>query len=242
MILKLVIAYILIVVLSFFAVMKYHRRYKKSDAIVYIVISIGLIVYSCVEFYSTWILKIAILGSISLILNYICLLGIIDMEVGWECDLKDWAPRKKEKIRDGIAFSILITACLMVLTFAVDAYIATSHRWNNNKKLNYETAEVVETKKLERIERKTKSNIYLLEGKENQKTVYRYYFKQSDGGIKQITKKADDCIIYETNKEPYIETVKVYYEDWNFKEPRLTDFSVTFYKIYIPDGSIATEN
>lgn len=86
-------------------------------------------------------------------------------------------------------------------------------------------------------------SIIYVHGSSSEKSVYKYYYQQEDGGIKLGSISADDTTIYilEDGKQPHIETVVTtwYYLNYNNNPAtRCMESSDISYKLYVPEGSI----
>lgn len=86
-------------------------------------------------------------------------------------------------------------------------------------------------------------SIIYVQGSSSEKSVYKYYYQQEDGGIKLASISADDTTIYilKEGEQPHIETVVTtsYYLNYNNNPAtRCMENSEISYKLYVPEGSI----
>lgn len=85
--------------------------------------------------------------------------------------------------------------------------------------------------------------IIYVHGSSSEKSVYKYYYQQEDGGIKLGSISVDDTTLYflEDGEEPRIETISTtwYYMNYNNNPAtRCLETTNITYKLYIPEGSI----
>lgn len=82
-----------------------------------------------------------------------------------------------------------------------------------------------------------------MHGSSSEKSVYKYYYQQEDGGIKLDSVSADDTTIYilKDGEQPHIETVVTtsYYLNYNNNPAtRCMESAEVSYKLYVPEGAI----
>lgn len=86
-------------------------------------------------------------------------------------------------------------------------------------------------------------NIIYVHGSSSEKSVYKYYYQQEDGGIKLGSISADNTTIYflEDGEVPHLETIATtwYYINYNNNPAtRCLERTNITYKLYVPEGSI----
>ena len=130
-------------------------------------------------------------------------------------------------------------------------YIVTGIMWFGN--LNTSAEPDIESTKTIIMCAKDNSNIngnmsggiFYVSGSVEEDSVYRYYYKLEDGGMKQGQIPAKSTTIYyiEDNETPYLEEIITteYWIDESKNPPeRLFETSETTYELYVPEGSVTT--
>ena len=245
----LALAYIIIAVLAFFTFM--YRKKRKKNAIALGVVSVNLSILFGMIAYRNWILRIAIAVSVTCIIEYVLLIFILSVSDLY-CGLDEPESNHSRMIcakETYLGSTFLYT--LIVICYSLIGWILVTLPFNDQSLIKPCDPVVVDSKEIIQVadnypyKGSINGGFFLfsgvISGELSVENVYRFYYKDSDGSIKQASVDASSSSIYfiENYEIPHVDTEHTYRMIY-CRKPAILDKKdpIIHYNFYIPNNSM----